>query len=334
MKNENMIGYKGFSLGLSCQGMTYRLGETFSVEGKLEMCSHGLHFCKNPLCVLAYYPPYDSRYARVVAADEVLQESDPYQDTTKCCARTLTIEMEIDPFDIAFCAENYMAEHSRRDSKHIYTEVYYEGHVDATYVKDPYSYWVGRTSLVVGAEMHTCIRNTGGGVALAVAPFSIATTERCWQGISIAINDHSIARATSGGSCAITFGNGSMAITEGDHSATMVGGGSLAIVKGNHSVGITSFRASKIRLDGDGCVAMAHGDVEVHGRGCFVILAPGYDRKSTIKSIVGTKLFIPFLDTLVYTEIVCGVHPAWPAGIKITYKTIMENYLREDQKNV
>ena len=50
-----MKGYKAFGKGLICRGKQYAENTIFE-EDKAEVCNCGMHFCKNPLAVLDYYP--------------------------------------------------------------------------------------------------------------------------------------------------------------------------------------------------------------------------------------------------------------------------------------
>jgi len=321
-------GYKGFDRDWTCLNQRYRLGETVTVDGKLEMCENGIHFCKNPIGVFGYYSPCDSVYARIEASDECIQEPASSFNTTKCCARSITVKSELDVWDMVFFAEDYMSANSINGNKNIYTENYYEERVNVTYVRDPYSYWVATSTMVLATELSSCVRNTGGGIAIAMAPLSIATVERGWEGVAIANGSQSAARAASSGAVAVTLGCDSVAITEGDESVAFVGASSLAVVKGRNSVGMSVFRGAKVLLEGDGCVAMALGDVEVRGKGCVVILACGYKKEALIKATAGTRLLIPFLDTMTYNEIICGEADDWPAGVARSYMDIMEDFLK------
>jgi hypothetical protein len=84
-------GYKGFDKDLKCRGMQYSFGETATHNGNLKLCSSGLHFCENPLDVLAHYPPSDSRFAEI-EADEVANQ---LQRDNKCVAKSLYIKAEL-----------------------------------------------------------------------------------------------------------------------------------------------------------------------------------------------------------------------------------------------
>lgn len=48
-------GYKVFGKGMICRGKRYSENTVFEEE-KAEVCMSGMHFCKNPLDVLDYYP--------------------------------------------------------------------------------------------------------------------------------------------------------------------------------------------------------------------------------------------------------------------------------------
>jgi hypothetical protein len=71
--------------------MQYSFGETATHNGNLKLCSSGLHFCENPLDVLAHYPPSDSRFAEI-EADEVANQ---LQRDNKCVAKSLYIKAEL-----------------------------------------------------------------------------------------------------------------------------------------------------------------------------------------------------------------------------------------------
>lgn len=60
-----LYGYKGFENSLRCRNFKYEIGKTFTVDGEIEICRHGLHFCPHPFYCFTYYSPDMSRYARV-----------------------------------------------------------------------------------------------------------------------------------------------------------------------------------------------------------------------------------------------------------------------------
>ena len=78
-----MKGYKAFDEDWKCRGLQYKIGEVTKHDDKLEMCNKGLHFCENPLDVLRYYSPTDSKFAEI-EADKVSNEKKT-EDTKRVC---------------------------------------------------------------------------------------------------------------------------------------------------------------------------------------------------------------------------------------------------------
>ena len=325
----SMNGYKGFEKDWTCINQRYAIGETVTVEGKLELCNNGIHYCKNPLGVFAFYEPCNSRFALIEASDEHLEESDLGYTCTKCCARSITVVRELDAWDMVFLAEGHMAAYSTGKEQKIHTEDYCNGRTSVTYMNSPNCYWVSNDTMVLATEMWSCARNTCGAISITLAPLSIALLERGWEGLALAYGSQSAARAKSSGALAVTLGSCSVSIAEGDNSVAFVSAiNSLAVVKGDNSVGMATFKASKVLLEGSGCIALVHGDVEVRGKGCVVMLIKGYKKTATIKAVAGTRLLIPFLDTMTYNEIICGEADDWPAGVARRYIDIMEDFLK------
>ena len=320
-------GFKGFEEDLRCKNQQYEIGGTVSVDGDLEMCYNGLHFCLNPICTFAYYSPSYARYGVVRTNEPVLEEPEGQYYTTKCCARELTVEKEITAVDIAYEGVNWVREHAK-DGPNVYTEKYCEDTISVTTEPDECGYWMQASTLLLATNKGSCVVNNAGSIALTLARFSVAMCTGTWRAAAIAHGSQSAAVSQCSGSVCVTMGCDSVAVAEGEDSVAFVGAASIAIVKGRNSVGMALFRGSKIRLEADGCMAMALGPVEVIGKGCVVMLANGYDKKATIKSVKGTRLLIPFLDTATYTEIICGESPAWPDGVECPYVNIMENFLK------
>lgn len=89
-----MKAYKGFNKDLQCtpggKVFQYEVGGEYS-EDKAEVCKTGFHACANPLEVLSYYPPADSRYCEV-ELDGVAGEK---SGGTKLCATSIKVTAEI-----------------------------------------------------------------------------------------------------------------------------------------------------------------------------------------------------------------------------------------------
>ena len=90
-----MKGYKAFGHGMICRGKQYKENTVFE-EDDAVICKKGMHFCKNPLDVLEYYPLVDengqqSEFAEVEALDEPVTN-----DNVKYCSKKLKIGAKID----------------------------------------------------------------------------------------------------------------------------------------------------------------------------------------------------------------------------------------------
>ena len=89
-----MRGYKAFNKGLICKGKQYAENTVFE-EDSAVICKSGMHFCKEPLDVLEYYPLVDdngniSEFAEVEALDEAKTD-----DEKKYCTKRLKIGAKI-----------------------------------------------------------------------------------------------------------------------------------------------------------------------------------------------------------------------------------------------
>ena len=73
-----MRGYKMMESDMTCLGFQYEIGKEYSLEGKLEICENGFHFCENPFDCLEYYDNIegDKRLFLVEALGEVITEGD------------------------------------------------------------------------------------------------------------------------------------------------------------------------------------------------------------------------------------------------------------------
>lgn len=89
-----MKGYKAFEKGLICRGKQYAENTVFE-EDEAVVGKKGMHFCKDPLAVLDYYPLVDDRgniseFAEVEALDEPMTD-----DNQMYCSKKLKIKGKI-----------------------------------------------------------------------------------------------------------------------------------------------------------------------------------------------------------------------------------------------
>ena len=73
-----MKGYKMMESDMTCMRFQYEIGKEYSLEGKLQICETGFHFCENPFDCLYYYYNIkgDKRLFLVEALGEVITEND------------------------------------------------------------------------------------------------------------------------------------------------------------------------------------------------------------------------------------------------------------------
>ena len=50
-----MKGYKGFDKDLNCREFQFEVGKTYKIEGKIELCERGFHYCKELIDVMNFY---------------------------------------------------------------------------------------------------------------------------------------------------------------------------------------------------------------------------------------------------------------------------------------
>ena len=73
-----MRGYKMMESDMTCKGFQYEIGKEYSLEGKLQICESGFHFCENPFDCLWHYDNIkgNKRLFLVEALGEVITEYD------------------------------------------------------------------------------------------------------------------------------------------------------------------------------------------------------------------------------------------------------------------
>ena len=104
-----MKGYKAFEKGLICRGKQYAENTIFE-EKEAVICRNGMHFCKNPLDVLGYYPLVSedgvmTEFAEVEALDECKTDDDK-----KYCTKKLKIGAKISFAQLVQASVNFESE--------------------------------------------------------------------------------------------------------------------------------------------------------------------------------------------------------------------------------
>ena len=87
-----MKGYKMFNNDWTCQGFQFEVGKTYEIEGEIELCSRGFHFCTKIEDCFNYY---DAVTWNKVAEIEALGEVKKAHDDSKCVTSKIKIVKEI-----------------------------------------------------------------------------------------------------------------------------------------------------------------------------------------------------------------------------------------------
>lgn len=69
MSNTITTGYKATNAAMMCRGHQFELGKWYSVEGELEVCGNGFHFCEHPSGPWGHYPSLGTRIFKCEAKD-------------------------------------------------------------------------------------------------------------------------------------------------------------------------------------------------------------------------------------------------------------------------
>ena len=80
---ESVKGFKGFGADMKCRDKQYAEYEQYEVDGEIEMCKNGIHFCKEPLDVFPYYSPDGKNIFCEVESDVDVIDEDNKSVTSK-----------------------------------------------------------------------------------------------------------------------------------------------------------------------------------------------------------------------------------------------------------
>ena len=106
-----MKGYKAFGEGMVCKGKQYAENTIFE-EKKANPCVCGMHFCKEPLAVLRYYPAAQAKeFAEVEALDEALTD-----DNTKFCTTKLKVGAKLSIRQLVDAQIDFVREHCTKEN--------------------------------------------------------------------------------------------------------------------------------------------------------------------------------------------------------------------------
>ena len=66
-----MKGYKGMDKNMQCRRMQFEVGKSYHVDGTIDVCRNGLHFCERLIDVFDFYQRDENRFFEVEATGEV-----------------------------------------------------------------------------------------------------------------------------------------------------------------------------------------------------------------------------------------------------------------------
>ena len=92
--SETITGFKGFDKNFKCREFQFAPNTEYTHDGKVKICISGFHFCENPLDILSYYNPADSRFAKVEGSEDIDKKTDTNEDSKVACKK-LRVGVEI-----------------------------------------------------------------------------------------------------------------------------------------------------------------------------------------------------------------------------------------------
>jgi hypothetical protein len=93
---EKMTGFKATNADMTCKEHKFELGKWYEVEGELEMCKRGFHFCVHPSGVYSYYADSTVRVF-TVEAEQILEVPTKAGADFKLVAKRIRLVKEVTP---------------------------------------------------------------------------------------------------------------------------------------------------------------------------------------------------------------------------------------------
>ena len=91
-----MKGYKATDADLCCtpdgSKFQFQIGTWYEIDGEIELCARGFHFCEQPSGVWAYYNQPGTRVFKVEAEEVLDTPREPGADFKRCCRRIRLVE--------------------------------------------------------------------------------------------------------------------------------------------------------------------------------------------------------------------------------------------------
>ena len=236
MNQQSIIAYKGFNTDLTCRDFQFKIGETYTHEGKVEACASGFHACENPLDVFNYYNP-TSRFAIVECSGEISKESD---GDSKIACGSIHIKAEIGlPTLISKAVDLILSKIKWDTAKELNT-----GNRSAATN-------TGNRSAATNTGDYSAATNTGDRSAATNTGNQSAATNTGNQSAATNTGDRSAATNTGYQSAAEVTGSHAVAAAFGYESKAKAGeSGAIVCVYRNDDYELIHIRASKVGDNG------------------------------------------------------------------------------------
>ena len=234
-----MNGYKGFGNDFKCRGFQFEPGKTYEHDGEARACASGFHFCESPFDVWTYYPPSDSRFAKV----EGMGKTDKNGEDSKVACTKLHVGAEISLNAFVNAGVKFILDRVTPEKKETNT---------------------GYQSASTNTGYQSAATNTGDRSAATNTGDRSAATNTGTRSAATNTGDHSAATNTGNHSAATNTGDRSAATNTGYQSAsTNTGNWSAATVEGKESIAMAT-----------GIEGKAKGK-----KSCWLVLAEWKERK-------------------------------------------------------
>ena len=204
-----MNGYKGFGNDFKCRGFQFEPGKTYEHDGEARACASGFHFCESPFDVWTYYPPSDSRFAKV----EGMGKTDKNGEDSKVACTKLHVGAEISLNAFVNAGVKFILDRVTPEKKETNT---------------------GNHSAATNTGDQSASTNTGTRSAATNTGYQSASTNTGNWSAATNTGDRSAATNTGYQSASTNTGNWSAATVEGKESIAMVTG-MKGKAKGNKS---------------------------------------------------------------------------------------------------
>jgi hypothetical protein len=259
--NNKISGFKAFNSEFQCLNFQFEVGKEYEIQGELELCKNGFHFCENPFEVWNYYPP-TSRFAAVIGENVI-------GDGNKSVCSKIRIERELTLNEFIAAGVSRILDLAKGDGKIPATNT--GDRSVATNTRD--------NSVATNTRDNSVATNTGHGSAATNTADGSAATNTGYG---------SVAANTGHWSTAINMGSQSVATNTGNNSAaTNTGNMSAATNSGKNSVALATGYASLASVEGENSIAIATGEnSKAKGKiGSWLVLSELINNKKVFKLI-------------------------------------------------